>query len=112
MDETGTSGKPTIPIIQAQDTTTKPRAALAATPQTFFIQSNGKGSFYVETNIGVNSVSFVVASITEISGATPVAGDAKMTINNIVPFDNGTVRIRVTIDWSSPLNFWISGFWQ
>ena len=76
--------------------------------------ARGHGERVRWINLGthfVNRHTHVFASITEISQPPggmmdfPFLGAAKMTVNNIVPFDDGTVKLLVTIDWDEDLNY-------
>jgi hypothetical protein len=58
----------------------------------------------------VNRHSVVLANICEVSQPEgqaldfPVLGDATMTIHNIVPHDDGTVLVRLEVNWPSPVD--------
>lgn len=84
----------------------------------------GNGVFIVDqdfsspnaTDSPVNNGSIITASITElvkdrppdITGIQPWPphmGDAKMSVLNVTPSDNGHVYTRVNIDWPAPLPF-------
>jgi hypothetical protein len=64
----------------------------------------------------INRHSFVLANICEVSQPEgqaldfPFMGSATMTIHNIVPHDDGTLLIRLEIDWPSPLDVRIQFF--
>ena len=64
----------------------------------------------------INRHSFVLANICEISKPEgqpldfPFIGNATMTIHNVVPHDDGTLLIRLEIDWPYPLDVRIQFF--
>lgn len=65
----------------------------------------------------INRHSHVLANICEVSQPEgqreldfPFMGNATMGIHNIVPHDDGTLLIRLEIDWPSPLNVRIQFF--
>ena len=65
----------------------------------------------------INRHSHVLANICEVSRPEgqpeldfPFIGNATMTIHNIVPHDDGTLLIRLEIDWPSPLDVRIQFF--
>jgi hypothetical protein len=66
-------------------------------------------------NCGATRYSAVKASITELHtlpdggpSDVPKVGDAIMQIVNIGPQDDGSVHVRVLIDWPTPLYYRIS----
>jgi hypothetical protein len=65
----------------------------------------------------INRHSFVLANICEVSRPEgqrdadfPFIGNATMTIHNIVPHDDGTLLIRLEVDWPSPIDIRIQFF--
>jgi hypothetical protein len=71
------------------------------------------GEFIRWLNFGtanVNRHTHIVASITEISQPQglpkdfPFVGAAKMTVNSIVPFDDGTAKIWCSVAWENDLD--------
>lgn len=65
----------------------------------------------------INRHSHVLANICEVSRPEgqpeldfPFIGNATMTIHNIVPHDDGTLLIRLEIDWPYPLDVRIQFF--
>jgi hypothetical protein len=53
---------------------------------------------------GIKSGSFIFSSITEVAGGKPHAGDAVMTVCNTVPYDDGSLAIRVSHSWNKWLD--------
>jgi hypothetical protein len=80
----------------------------------WFIDLTGvDGQFAAWVNFGtaiVNRHTTVLANVVEISQPAgealdyPFLGDAVMTIHNICPFDDGTVKVVVDTGWGSPIN--------
>ena len=69
---------------------------------------SGRGVFVINIpNVGVNRHSNVVASATEVAqpGSVPVLGDAGVTVQSVAGHDNGSVSVRVLVEWDSSV--WI-----
>jgi hypothetical protein len=65
----------------------------------------------------INRHSHVLANICEVSKPEgepeadfPFMGNATMSIHNIVPHDDGTLSVRVEVDWPSPIDVRIQFF--
>ncbi|MGC2684784.1 MAG: hypothetical protein WA323_23220 [Candidatus Nitrosopolaris sp.] len=59
---------------------------------------------------GINHNSRVVASITELTdpGGRPFLGDASLSVLSVAPNDDGTVDLKININWGSDLNYRVS----
>ena len=79
--------------------------------------ADGRATGLVIAEVGnaqVTRHSKVAVSITELAQPPgqpldyPFIGDARMTIENVAPLDNGIIFVRLTINWSSDLPFRLS----
>ncbi len=69
----------------------------------------GQGHFNVDIPVqGVNSNTVVIASVTEVyPNGNPNSGWADVSVENVIPRE-GSIRVRVFVDFTSALNIRIS----
>jgi hypothetical protein len=89
------------------------RDEILSTIQRWWFDTRSHGEAIQWINFGTANVdrhTHIVASITEISQPQgqskdfPFQGAAKITVNNIAPFDDGTAKFWTTVAWESDLD--------
>ena len=106
--EGGVSDAGKIKMIRIEDGAGRPTSQFWA-----IFERRGHGVCEFNLNCGddkVNSVSQVMASVTEIHGVTgkPVMAPASMEVWNVTPLDSGVVQVRMNVQWHEHIPFRIN----